>query len=612
MILRTVLRAALFAFLAAPFALAQEDVVSVKSPDGRIEFRIFDGPPNLFTQLPHLAYQVDFNGKRLIGTSYLGFEIANQLPLGQKPGLVSVDRETVDRAGEHYNEAVVNYLQNGSLGRRMTMEIRAYNEGIAFRYDVPASAYSPTMPIEAEMTQFAFAKDGDAYPLVVRGFQMGYAENYTKVPLSGIHPDDLVGLPFLVEQPGVGWAAVTEADIDDYAGMYLRHLDGRAMQATLSPRVDGSGLAVDVKAPMVTPWRIVLIADRPEKLIESDIIAKLNAPTQIKDASWIRPGKAVRDASNSVVGVKRMIDFAAGAGIEYVMLGAEWNKLDMPLVLDYARQKKTGIWLSANWRSVEARMDEWFPQFEAWGVRGVEISGMNRDDQAMIAFYRQVAVTAAEHHLMLNLRDAYKPDGFSRTFPNVLTQDAAIGSEYAKWGARVNPEHDVMLAFTRMLAGPLDYGPGNFNNVTREAFEPREDRPMKLGTRAHELALFVVFESPLQILADTPESYTGVREFEFVKKVPTTWDQTRALSGQPGDYIAIARRYESEWFVGAINNWSAREIAVPLSFLTAGSYTAEIYSDTGPLEQRRVTASDSLHFKLASGGGAAIRFTPVN
>jgi alpha-glucosidase len=612
MIRSTVFRVALFSFLAASFAFAEEDVVSVKSPDGRIEFRLLDGPPNLYTQVPHLAYQVDFNGKRLIDTSYLGFEIANQLPLGQKLGVMDVAREAVDRDGDRYNEVVADYLQNGSLGRRMTMEVRAFNEGVAFRYVVPTTAQLPSMQIEAEMTQFAFAKDGESYPLLLRDFQSGYADQYSRVTLSGVHPESLIGLPFLVEQPSVGWVAVAEADIDDYAGMYLRHDDGRTMKATLSPRVDGSGLAVNAKTPMVTPWRVILISERPEKLIESNIVASLNAPTKIKDASWIRPGKALRDSSNSMEGVKRTIDFAADAGLEYVLVGDAWEKMDVPAILTYAQQKKTGIWLTAEFRAVEAKSDEWFPQFEKWGVRGLVIPGLNRDDQSMVAFYHQIAAKAADHHLMLDLHNAYKPDGLSRTFPNVLTRDAAMGAEFSKWGARVTPEHDVMLAFSRMLAGPLDYGVGNFNNSTREAFEARENRPMKLGTQAHELALFVVFESPLQILAGDPESYKGTPDFEFVKKVPVTWEEARGLAGEVGQYIAVARRHNAEWYLGAITNWSARDLDVPLSFLGSGAYVAEIYADAKPVEQRLVTASVSLHLKLTSGGGAVVRFAPAN
>jgi alpha-glucosidase len=503
----------------------------------------------------------------------------------------------------------------------MTMEVRVFNDGVAFRYMVPPTALQPGMLIVQEVTQFAFAKDADSYPMLARNFQTGYEDEYRKATLSSIHPESLVALPLLVEQPGVGWMAVTEAAIEDYAGAYLQHVDGTVFETRLSPRVDGSGLTVDTPTPMITPWRVLLIADRPEKLIESNIVDSLNDPAKLKDTSWIRPGKAIVAATSETAAIERDIDFAAGAGLEYVLVGEGWAApvsrsvadllhtapaVDMPHVMARAREKKVGVWLWAHWRSVESQMEEAFALFEKWGVRGVVIDSMERDDQDVVAFYRKAAVKAAEHRLMLDFHGAYKPDGLRRTFPNVLTQEAVLGSEYSKWGARANPEHNVTLAFTRMLAGPLDYAPGGFNNATREQFEARETRPMTLGTRAHQLALFVVLESPLQLLADAPEAYAGQRDFDFIRAVPTTWDETRALKGEVGEFVAIARRRGAEWYVGAITNWTARELDLPLAFLGAGNYTAEIHSDAG-VEQRRVRSTESLHLKLASGGGAAIR-----
>ena len=652
MMSRTFFQAALVLLLAALSARAQEDIITVKSPDGRIEFRLLDGPP--FEQglaYPHLSYQVDFNGKPLIETSHLGFELDNALPLGHKLGLMTSMPELVDQTytlttgktktvRTHYNEVVAEYLQNGSLGRRMTMEVRVFNDGVAFRYVVPPSPPLPEMRILEEITEFAFAKDGETYPQLLQDFQTGYEDQYSKQTLSGIHADSLVGLPFLVQQPGIAWVAVTEADLDEYAGMYLVHEGGRAMRAHLSPRPDGSGLTVQTKTPMVTPWRVLLIADTPAKLIESNIVASLNRATELKDASWIQPGKAASNgwsgAAPTTDSIRRSIEFASAAGLEYVVIDGGWAPIangnvpdlmrtvpavDMPGILDYAKQKKVGVWLSAHWRSVESQMDEAFAQFEKWGVRGVRIDSMNRDDQSMVAFVRTAAAKAAEHRLMLDFHGAYKPDGMQRTFPNVLTSEAVLGADNSKSGARVSPEHNVMLAYTRLLAGPMDYAPGGFDNVTREEFEPRERRPMVLGTRAHQLALYVVFESPLQMVADDPQAYAGERDFDFIKAVPASWDQTRALSGEVGQYVTIARNRGDEWYLGAITNWTPREIDVPLAFLGTGEYIAEIYADASDaaanpkhtaIQQQRVTATGTLRLKLASGGGAAIRFHRSN
>ncbi|MEO8099260.1 MAG: glycoside hydrolase family 97 protein [Acidobacteriota bacterium] len=637
-------RNALVLFVAAA-SLPAQDVVTVKSPDGRIEFRLLDGPPAMDdSPLPHLSYQVDFKGKRLIDTSHLGFEIASQLPLGHKLGLMDTTRETVDEtytlvAGKakvvrnHYNEVVAEYMQNGSLGRRMTMEVRAFDDGVAFRYVIAKTSSLLDFLVENEMTEFVFSQDADAYPLLLDGFQTAYEDQYSKLTLSGIHSDSLVGLPFLVEQPGVGWVAVTEADLDEYSGMYLEHKEGRMMKARLAPRVDGGGLAVQLKTPVVTPWRVLLISDRPEKLLESNIVTSLNLPSKISDTSWIKPGKVVWNGSATTAEAKRYLDFAAASGIEYVgiegwsaRMGNGYNDLtkpipefDMPAVLASAKQSNVGLWLSAPWRAVESQMDEAFALFEKWGVRGVRIDGMNRDDQTMVAFYRQAAAKAAEYHLLLDFHETSKPDGMERTFPNVLTREGVLGSEYSKWGARVTPQHNVMLAYTRLLAGSMDYAPGGFNNATRTEFQPREAKPMVLGTRAHQLALFVVFQSSLQSVADAPEAYKGEKDFDFIRTVPVTWDDSRGVAGEVGEYVAVARKAGVEWYLGAITNWTAREVDVPLAFLGRGEYIAEVYSDdvgTNPkhavIEQRRVNASASMKLKLASGGGAAVRFRPVN
>jgi alpha-glucosidase len=621
--------------------LLAEDVVTVKSPDGRIEFRLFNGPPtNPDFQLTQLSYQVDFNGKRLLDTSALGFTHFEQIPLGQKLSVTHEFRDQVDEtftmpAGKastvrnRYNEVIAQYLQDGSTGRRMTMEVRAFNDGVAFRYAVPPTPLQPGMRIENEVTQYTFAKDGPAYAMLARNFQTGYEEQYTRIPLTGIQPQAHVALPLLAEQPGVGWAAITEAAVEDYSAAYLVHLGGGVFETRLSPRVDGSLLAVIVPNPMVTPWRVILIGDRPEKLIESNIVDSLNEPGPVKDTSWIKPGKVVQAAATTAA-VERAIDFAAESGLEYVLIGEGWalqgNRVpdllkvapavDVPRVLARAKEKKVGIWLWTHWRSVEAQMTLAFPQFEKWGVRGIMVDQIERDDQDVIAFYRQVAAEAAEYHLMVDFHGSTKPDGLRRTFPNVLTQEGVLGSEYSKWGARVTPEHNVTLAFTRMLAGAMDYAPGGFANATREQFEPREERPMTLGTRAHQLALFVVFESPLQRLPDSPEAYKDQRDFDFIKAVPASWDETRALGGEVGEYVTIARRRGVAWYLGSITNGTARELDVPLTFLGEGTYVADIYADAEDaaanpshtsITQRRFTSRDSIHLKLAPGGGVAIR-----
>ena len=620
------------------FGQAQSDPVKVTSPDGQIEFRMFLSPQEVSSEYWRLAYQISFRGKLLMDTSYMGLNFRDQPVLGVNLGLVSSKTQAVDEtytapAGKsktirnRYKLLTVEYMQNGTLGRRLTMEVRAYDDGIAFRYDIPWSNPLQDIFLENDSTQFRFAQDADSYPLILRNYQTSYEDQYNRITLSGIHPEDLIGLPFLVEQPGVGWAAITEANIDDFAGMYLHHLEGRAMEAALSPRLDDATLAVTGHAPMSSPWRVVLIGSEPGRLMESNMVASLNPPSAISDTSWIKPGKSAWNgwsgAARDTATIKRYIDFAADSKLQYVLIDSGWaapgveglpadltvSKVDMPEILRYAKSKSVGVWLWAHWTSVQRQMEEAFAVFEKWGVAGVKIDGMNRDDQWMVDFYHRVAKTAAAHHLMIDFDGASKPDGLNRTWPNVLTRGAVMGSEYSKAGARVTPDHNVMLAFTRGLAGPMDYGPGGFHNVTSAEFVPREERPMVLGTRAHQLALYVVFESPLLMVSDAPEAYAGQKDFEFIKAVPASWDQTSVVSARVGEFVAIARQSGREWFLGGITNRDGREVEIPLEFLGAGEYTAEIYSDAG-FERRRVGGASILKLSVAAGGGFAIRFVP--
>jgi len=261
-------------------------------------------------------------------------------------------------------------------------------------------------------------------------------------------------------------------------------------------------------------------------------------------------------------------------------------------------------------------MDEVFPLFEKWGVAGVKIDFMNRDDQWMVNWYRRVVQKAAQHHLLIDFHGAYKPDGLRRTYPNLLTREGVMGAEYNKWSARITADHNVMLAFTRMLAGPMDYTPGGFRNVTPAEFVPRMTQPMVQITRAHTLALYAVFESAFQMVSDYPGAYKGRKEFDFIRAAPAVWDETSVVGGKPGDYISVARRHGREWFVGSITGSRAREVDLPLEFLGRGEFVAEIYSDgSGPSEtvreEKRVSAGTLLHVKMAASGGQAVRLRPV-
>ena len=667
--LRTSLSLTFLGILCASSALAQNPDnarVRVASPDGQIVFILADAPTTheMDPKSNALRYSVDFHGKWMMDEGVLGLQLQGQPPFG--PGMHKTSVQTsqhddtytipvgkTQSVRDRYNSAVVQC--EDTSGRKLSIEVRAYDDGVAFRYILPAQSGVKSVRIEHELTGFNYAKDATLYPLIVDGFQSSYEDEYQARQVNGIHRDWLIALPLLAEVPGVGWVAVTEANIENYAGMYLKKADPRfGLRAELSPRIDHSGIAVETETPMTTPWRVLMIGDEPGRLIESNIVLNLNPPSKIAGTSWIKAGKSAWDwwsgeAAPSVTfktgmntaTMKHYIDFASASGFRYMLIDAGWAlanrkgptdyaavaditkvdpNIDMPELLRYAKEKNVSIWLWSHWTSVDKYMDQAFPLFEKWGVAGVKIDFMQRDDQQMVAWYRHVAELAAQHHLMLDFHGAFKPDGLRRTWPNVITREGVMGKEYLKWSARTNPVHNTTLPFTRMLAGPLDYTPGAFGNATRDQFIPRDKEPMAPNTRAHELALYVVLESPLMMVSDYPEHYEGQHDFEFIKQVPVTWDEVHVISGRPMENVTIARRSGKDWYVGSITNWDARTVKVPLSFLGDGKYVAEIYADAPDADtnathttftKQEVDRSTVLEVKMAPGGGNAIWIHPA-
>jgi alpha-glucosidase len=661
---RTLVYPLLFALLSGIFVAAQSPDatgIQVKSPSGQIVFSLSEAPKSQATGQASndIRYSVSFHGKLLISESILGLKLQAQSALG--PGMRKVNARTSEHdetytipvgktstVRDHYNSTVADF--EDASGRKLSIEIRAYDDAVAFRYIVPALPNLKDIRIEQELTEFTFAKDATLYPLVVDGFQSSYEDDYQMRPVSGIHHDWLIALPLLAEVPGSGWIGVTEADIENYAGMYLRKADARfGLRAELSPRTDKTGIAVEADSPVTTPWRVLMIGDEPGRLIESNIVLNLNPPSKIADTSWIRAGKSAWDwwsgeaapsmstkPGMNTATMKHYIDFASESGFAYMLIDAGWAladrktpddyaavaditrvdpNVDMPELLRYAKGKNVRIWLWSHWSSVDKYMDQAFPLYEKWGVAGVKIDFMQRDDQQMVAWYRHVAELAAQHHLMLDFHGAFKPDGMRRTWPNVMTREGVMGKEYLKWSARTSPVHNTTLPFTRMLAGPLDYTPGAFGNATRGEFVPRDKEPMAPNTRAHELALYVVLESPLQMVSDYPEHYEGQHDFEFIRQVPTTWDEVRVIAGRPMENITIARRSGKDWYVGSITNWDARTVKVPLEFLGEGKYVAEIYADAADagtnathtqFTKQTVDRNSVLDVKMVSGGGNAV------
>jgi alpha-glucosidase len=295
------------------------------------------------------------------------------------------------------------------------------------------------------------------------------------------------------------------------------------------------------------------------------------------------------------------------------------GNVDVPELVKYAAKKNVKVWIWLYSKAVAAQMQEAFPLYEKWGVAGVKIDFILRNDQQGIKWYYDVAKLAAEHHLMVDFHGATQPWGISRTYPNVLNYEAVLGLENNKAGRRDGPINRTTFPFTRMLSGPLDYTPGGFDNVTQENFVARDKSPMVTGTRAQQLALYVVFEAPFEMVSDAPTAYARQPSFQFIKDVPTTWDATHVLNGEPGEFVTIARRHGDEWYLGSVTNWTARDLRVPLTFLGSGTYRAEIYEDAADasqnpkhvvIRQQSVRGGDTLTLRLVAGGGCAIRFVP--
>ncbi len=636
---------------------AQSSAESVKSPDGNLEFTFETASGNQPAATGgQLGYRVSYRGKPLILRSQLGLELQNTRPLGAAVTITSASRGSADETyrlvvgkanpvRDRYNSLRIEVTEAGESGRKLVMEARAYDDGVAFRYVMPEQAQAGEFRLVKEGTQFRISKDAIAYPILLRSYRTSYENEFVRLNLTRIDQDMIVGLPLLMEAPGVAWVAITEAGLDQYAGMYLCGAPGNGntlLQMRLSPNLDDPKLAVIGSLPHRSPWRVLLVGDEPGRLIESNMLVNLNPPSAIADTSWIKPGKSAWSwwSGNSTTGsalkggmntetMKYYTDFAADAGLEYLLVDGGWSSrndvtksnpnIDVPEIVRYAGSKKVKVWLWLHWTSVDKQMEQAFPLYEKWGIVGVKIDFMDSNDQRMVDFYHRVAKKAAEHHLMVDYHGAYPPNGMQRTWPNVLTHEGVMGLEYLKWSASVDPDHNVMLAFTRMLAGPMDYTPGGFDNRSKGDLESRNRDPMVMGTRAHQLALYAVFESPLQMVSDRPGAYEGQPTFEFIRSVPTSFDETRVISGEVGQYITVARRQDKEWYVGSITNWTARNLEIPMSFLGAGNYSAEIYADAPDadrlpknvtISKQRVNRTTKLSVRLAPGGGHAMRIRP--
>lgn len=654
----------MFAALAVGGVNAKE--YQLASPDGLLKAVVNAGDK--------LTYEVTFGGDTVIAPSALGMTLSNGLEIGARPKVKGVTRRSVDEmvaspfyradsVRDNYNELTLN------LGKGWSVEFRAYDDGVAYRF---VSKDKKPFNVVSETAEYVIPQDADvAVPYVKGGTpgdfmsQLGadFENHYTEAKISQLDNGRLVFLPMSVGLPEGVRLTFTEVNRESYPGMFLNPAASattfKGVFAPYPKKVQPGGYIPNqlvvaereeylakVDGPRSFPWRVAVVTKADKDLAASDLTYLLAEPSRLSDTSWIRPGKVAWDWWNNwnIDGVdfesgvnndtyKHYIDFASENGIEYVILDDGWSDLsnadlfkvvpaiNLPMLIDYASEKNVGLILWAGYYPFERDMERVCKHYSDMGIKGFKIDFMNRDDQLITDFNSRAAETAARHHLLLDLHGSHNLAGLNRTYPNVLNAEGVFGLEQMKWAPESvdQVKYDVMVPFLRQVAGPLDYTQGAMLNGSQGNYHPSNSEPMSQGTRCRQLALYVVFDSPLNMLCDSPSNYRREQECtDFIAEIPTTWDDTRVLDGKMGEYIVTARRKGSTWYVGGITDRNARDITIDLAALglAPGGHTATLYRD-GVNAHRRgrdyrretLTVNPSAPFKvhLAPGGGFALR-----
>jgi len=639
--------------LAGP-AFAAEQVVT--SPGGQAEIRISDenGQAN---------FSLKFKGETLMAPSRLGLSLDKGGDLTRNLRILHAQTRKVDETYElvvgktrtvrdRYTETTVEFLETVGLQRRLKVIARAYDDGVAFRYVLPDQPTLAGVAVRGDETRFDFAADDKCWALNLGRFGTSHEGEYDPIQAKSFRAAALYELPVVCQTKKAAFA-IAEADLKSWAGFYLSgREDGiLGLQTKLSPRLDDPSKAVTTKigTETVSSWRVVMMGDTPGDLVSSNLMTSLNPPTTLTDTSWIKPGKAawdwwngskvdgVPDSGMNDATMKRFIDFAAANKLEYMLIDDGWYAgsgqapkvlpgtdvtksipaINIPELVAYGREKGVGIMVWVHWKALDAQMDEALATYETWGLKGIKADFMDRDDQEIVDYYHRLLTKAGQHHLMVDLHGAFAPRGLIRTYPHYVTQEGVMGAEYNKWSARVTATHNVTLPFTRMLVGPMDYTPGGFRNVRPADFKNQFILPTVQTTRGQALAMYVVYDSPLSMVSDSPITYAASPAgLDFVSATPTSWDETRVLSGEIGQSIVIARRKGADWWVGAMTNESGRTVKVPLAFLGTGAFQADIREDGAEptalkTRTQAVTAKQTLSLTLAPSGGGVVHLTPA-
>lgn len=636
----------------------------LSSPDGKLKSTITVGDK--------LTYDISCNGQQVLAPSPISATLDNGKVWGDKARLSKVTEKKNDTqidapfyrsscVRDYYNELTLRFKGDYSV------VFRAYNDGVAYRFVNHAKKpfcilneevdYRFPADVTASVPYVNAGKDGDYNGQ----FHNSFENVYTTAPISQLNKERLMFLPLVVQATPEVKVCITETDLNNYPGLYLTNAKGSnslsGIQAPYPKTMKQGGhnnlqmrvqtreeYIAKVDGPRNFPWRVAVVTTRDTQLAASNLSYLLAEPSKLSDTSWIKPGKVAWEWWNdwNLCGVdfktgvnnatyKAYIDFASQYGIEYVILDEGWavnleadlmqvvKEIDLKELVDYAAARNVGIILWAGYYAFERDMENVCRYFSEMGVKGFKVDFMDRDDQLMTDFNHRAAAMCAKYHLILDLHGTHKPAGLNRTYPNVLNFEGVHGLEQMKWRPAGFDQitYDVMIPFIRQVAGPMDYTQGAMRNATRENYYPSYSEPMSQGTRCHQLAMYIVLESPFNMLCDSPSNY--MREPEstsFIAQVPTVWDETVVLDGKMGEYIITARRKGDTWFVGGLNNWDARDVEVDLSFLSSGSHKAVLFKDgvnahrtarDYKREEVSVSSAQPLKVHLAPGGGFTLQ-----
>jgi alpha-glucosidase len=633
----------------------------IKSPDNKITLHIETGPK--------LLWSVQHDGQMIIAPSSISMQLENGDILGDNAKISVSKTEKIDQV-----IAAINYKKSNIPDQcnQLTLTckndygliFRVYNDGVAYRFFTKKKG---EILVKNEEANFNFTGDHKAlipYMWDYRGgekFNSSFEALYKEINISHFATDSLAFLPLLVDVGNHKKVVLLESDLEDYPGMYLNLNQtktgfmgvyapypleaklGGYQNMNLIPTKRADYIA-KVNATRNFPWRAIVISQQDKELLNNDMVQKLASPSRLTDITWIKPGQVSWDwwsdwnishvdfkVGYNTATYKYYIDFAAANKLSYIVMDWGWSghtdiikvvaDIDLQEIVDYGKQKGIGVVLWASWYAVSQQMDQAFPKYAKMGVKGFKIDFIDRDDQIAVASLYEIAKKAADYHLIVDYHGVFKPTGLQRTYPNVVGYEGVKGLENYKWATEDQPRYAVSIPFIRMMAGPMDYTPGAMRNSNKASYQPIEALPMSMGTRCNQIAMYVMYEAPFQMLSDNPTTYMKEQECtDFISKIPTTTEETIALDGKVGEYAAIARKKGETWFVGAMSNWDARELTLDFSFLDKGNYQATIFKDginadrDGTDYKKEVTkilSGDQLKIQLAPGGGWVARIEKI-